>query len=254
MPWDPAQYLAFASERLRPALDLLARVPARSPERILDLGSGAGNVTQLLADRWPRASVLGVDSSPEMLARAASALPSASFLEADIATWEPRDPADLVFSNAVLHWLGDHRSLFPRLASWVRPGGHLAIQMPASFDHASHTAAREAAAEGPWSQLLDPDAGHAAVARPEDYVEWLSTCVRRLDLWETTYFHLLEGPDPVAEWFKGSLLVPYLAALPEQHRAPFFDAYRRRVRDAYPPRADGRTVMPMRRIFMVAEV
>ena len=254
MPWDPAQYLAFASERLRPAVDLIARIPLEAPRAIVDLGSGAGNVTKLLTERWPSASITCVDNSPEMLARAAHALPGASFVEADIASWEPTAKVDLLFSNAALHWLADHRALFPRLASWVTPGGCLAIQMPASFDFPSHTAAREAAEVGPWRTLLPPGVQRSGVDRPEDYVDWLGPCARRLDLWETTYFHVLEGTDPVAEWFKGTLLVPYLEALPQEHREPFLEAYRRRVRAAYPPRADGRTVMPMRRIFVVAEI
>lgn len=254
MPWNPADYLAFASERLRPALDLLGRVPLETAHRVVDLGSGAGNVTRLLAERFPGASLVGVDNSPEMLARARSTLPTASFVEADIASFEPTQKLDLVFSNAALHWLPNHGKLFPRLCSWLAPGGCLAVQMPASFRLPSHLAAHEAAAEEPWRQWLPPATGRAGVHELDDYYAWLAPRARRVDLWETTYLHVLEGEDPVTDWFRSTLLVPYLEALPEEQRPGFVAAYSRRVRAAYPRREDGRTLMPMRRIFVVAVV
>ena len=254
MPWDPSLYLAFASERLRPAVDLLSRISLESPRGIVDLGCGAGNVTRLLAERWPEAEITAMDSSPEMLARAAAVVPKARFAEADIATWSPPSPVDLVFSNASLHWLPAHRELFPRLASWVAPGGRLAVQMPASFALASHTAAYEAAAEGPWRESLRHSREQAGVHELEEYFAWLSPCVRALDLWETTYLHVLDGEDPVTEWFKSTLLLPFLDALPELEREPFLEAYRRRVKAAYPRQPSGKTLMPMRRLFIVAEL
>lgn len=253
MPWNPSAYLAFASERLRPALDLLARVPLERAARVADLGCGAGNVTRLLVERFPSAELTGVDSSPEMLARAKSALPGVRFVEADIASWQPDAPLDLIFSNAALHWLPEHARLFPRLCAWLAPGGCLAVQMPGSFQMPSHTAAREAALDGPWRGCLKPGEEHAGVCELRDYHAWLRPLVRSLDLWETTYLHVLEGDDPVTEWFSSTLLVPYLEALSEEHRAGFLAAYRRRVKAAYPRQGDGRTLMPMRRLFIVAE-
>lgn len=253
MPWDPSAYLAFASERLRPALDLLAQVPLERAARVADLGAGAGNVTRLLVERFPSAELTGVDNSPEMLARARSTLPGVRFVEADIASWQPDQPLDLVFSNAALHWLPEHAQLFPRLCAWLSPGGCLAVQMPASFQLPSHTALHEAALDGPWSAFLKFGT-QAGVHEVHDYYAWLSPLVRRVDLWETTYLHVLEGDDPVTEWFGSTLLVPYLEALPEEHQAGFLEAYRRRVQAAYPKRKDGRTLMPMRRLFIVAEV
>lgn len=253
MPWDPSLYLAFASERLRPAVDLISRIRLERARSVVDLGCGAGNVTRLLAERWPEAELTGVDSSPEMLARAAAIVPDARLVNADIAAWSPPASFDVVFSNAALHWLPDHRALFPRLAGWVSPGGYLAVQMPASFALPSHTAAYEAAEEGPWSERLRAVA-RAGVRELEDYFAYLSPRARAVDLWETTYLHVLEGDDPVTEWFKSTLLMPLLDALPEPEREPFLDAYRRRVRAAYPRQPSGQTLMRLRRLFVVAEL
>jgi trans-aconitate 2-methyltransferase len=227
-------------------------VPLGPAARVADLGSGAGNVTRLVAERFPSADLVGVDNSSEMLERARCALPSARFVDADIARWEPEAKLDLVFSNAALHWLPDHPSLLPRLCAWLAPGGCLAVQMPGSFRLPSHTAAYEAARSGPWSELLPPGAGRAGVLELEDYYRILRPHVAALDLWETTYVHVLEGDDPVSDFFRSTLLLPYLEALPEDHRAGFLQAYSARVRASHPKAPDGRTLLPVRRLFFVA--
>lgn len=252
MPWEPSRYLAFAKERLRPAMDLLAGIQLQAPASILDLGCGAGNVTKVLAERWPGARITGVDFSPAMLARARAALPAARFEQADLRKWAPPDPVDLVFSNAAFHWLEDHEDLFPQLASWVAPGGCLAVQMPHSQRQPSHRILFELAAESPWRELIRPRLRPHGVLDLEDYHRLLAPLVKRVDLWETTYLHVLEGPDPVAEWFRGSLLVPCLDALPAFYHEAFLDTYCQRVRLAYPPEADGRTLLRFRRMFLVA--
>lgn len=252
MPWDPKQYLNFEHERLRPAADLLARVPLGGADAIFDLGCGAGNVTRLLAERWPEAAITGVDSSAEMLARAQAALPAAAWIEADLRAWAPSEPADLVFSNAALHWLEDHAALFPRLAGWVKPGGRLAVQMPANFDHPSHRAVHEICRSEPWRARFKGLRDAAGVHSLAEYHGWLAPLAKHQDLWETTYLHVLEGEDPVLEWFKGSLLVPCLEALPEEFHEAFLEAYRLRVRAAYPKDPRGRTLMRFRRLFLIA--
>jgi len=250
--WHPAQYLAFAAPRLRPAQDLLARIGLAAPGLVYDLGCGAGNVTALIVARWPQATVVGVDSSPDMLARAAETLPQGRWLEADIATWAPERPADLIFSNAALHWLGDHQTLLPRLAAGLCPGGVLALQMPNNFAAPSHGAIAETAREGPWRARLEPLL-RPPLAPPRAYHELLAPHCRHLDLWETEYLHLLEGPDPVLAWVKGTALRPLLAALAAPERARFEAALSARLRRAYPAAADGRTPFPFRRLFIVAQ-
>lgn len=252
--WEPDLYLAYSGPRARPALDLLARIPAEAPARVHDLGCGAGNVTRLLSTRWPGARLVGIDSSAEMLLAAAAEMPEGTWIEADLGTWTPEEPADVLFSNAVLHWLGDHEELFPRLLGWLAPGGVLAVQMPANFDAPSHTGIAMTAREAPWRERLEPLLGPPPVAPPAEYYELLAPRCRTLDIWETTYLHVLEGEDAVLNWVKGTALRPLLAALDEADRPAFEAACAARLLKAYPPRPDGRTLFPFRRLFIVAGV
>ncbi|HSB25350.1 MAG TPA: methyltransferase domain-containing protein [Burkholderiaceae bacterium] len=252
MAWNPDQYLKFAAPRLRPAVDLLARVPLAAPRSIHDLGCGAGNVTRLLADRWPAAAVTGVDDSASMLAKAAQENPGITWVEQSVATWSAPEPADLIYSNAALHWLPDHGSLFPRLLQQLAPGGVLAVQMPRNFDAPSHRLIGDTVRSGPWHARLARMLGPSPVAEPAFYYDVLAPRVAQLDIWETEYLQVLEGADPVKEWTKGTWLKQFLDALPAAERAPFEADYAARLRVAYPPRGDGRTLFPFRRLFIVA--
>jgi len=250
--WDPAKYLEFAGHRLRPALDLLARVPTTSPTVVHDLGCGAGNVTRLLLERWPAAAITGVDGSAAMLAAARAGAPEVTWVQADIGTWRSPRAADVVFSNAALHWLDDHRALFPRLIDGLAPAGVLAVQMPRNHGAPSHTEMIAAAGAGPWRDRLRPALRARPVAEPALYYDILASRVSRLDIWETEYLHVLEGDNPVVEWTRGSALKPLLDALEDPERSGFLDEYSRRISRAYPPRSDGRTLFPFRRLFIVA--
>jgi trans-aconitate 2-methyltransferase len=250
--WDPAQYRKFAGQRLRPALDLVAAVPLDAPATIVDLGCGEGQVTRVLRERWPQAALTAVDDSAAMLTVAARELPEVDWRRGDIATWRPEAPVDLLLSNAALHWLPDHATLFPDLFRSVAPGGVLAVQMPRNFDQPSHTAIQATAAAGPWKAKLAPLVRTAPVAAPADYHGWLAGEASALDIWETTYLQVLEGDNPVAEWTKGTWLRPFLDALGPGEREAFEAAYRARVSVAYPKDAAGRTLFPFRRLFVVA--
>jgi trans-aconitate 2-methyltransferase len=252
MPWDPVQYLSFDSERLRPARDLLARVALKRPKDIVDLGCGPGHIAKLLKARWPSARVTGVDDSREMLARAAREAPELGWEQANLAKWHPHHPVDLIYANASLHWLDDHATLFPRLMSFLKPGGCLAVQMPRNHDRPSHLAAFEVVEQGPWRDRLEPLLRRQPVANPEAYLRWLTPLSTRLDFWQTDYLHLLEGVDPVAAWTQGSLLVPLLEALEEAEREAFLETYRARLRTACPADETGRTPFWFRRLFIVA--
>lgn len=256
MSWDPGQYLRYADHRLRPAVELLARVQLDAPDVVVDLGCGPGNVTDMLSQRWPGADVLAIDNSAEMLdqARQRGCSERVQWLEADGQTWEPDTPVDLVWANAALHWLDDHAELVPRLVSWLRPGGRLAVQMPRNFGEPSHTLAYETAQDPEWSETLEPLLRPHPVAEPASYHALLAPLTEHLDVWETVYFHGLDGQDAVFEWTRGSLLRPLLAAIDDDQRERFEERYRERLARAYPPREDGTTLFPFRRLFIVAAV
>jgi trans-aconitate 2-methyltransferase len=250
MPWNPQQYLSYGNERLRPALDLMGRINI-APQHIVDLGCGPGNVTALLRERWPDASVTGIDNSPEML-ESARKIDGVDWQLADAAAWQPERQYDLIFSNATLHWLDQHEALLPRLAQAVASGGVLAIQMPRNFTSASHTIAREVARSGPWRETLAPLLREAPVHRPAEYYRILAPHAKHLDIWETEYLHVLQGDNPVANWTRGSLLVPLVAALQSGEASAFEAEYTRRIKAAYPAETNGRILFPFRRIFVVA--
>jgi trans-aconitate 2-methyltransferase len=252
--WDPAKYLRFADERLRPALDLLARVPLSQPRHVIDLGCGVGNVTAILKSRFAHAEVLGIDGSPAMLARAQAAVPDCQFEQADIAAWQPPTAPDLIYSNAALHWLGGHELLFPRLLSFLAPGGVLAVQMPAMQDAPFRTMQKTIAAAGPWAPYLCDVVALRRILPLEQYWDLFRPHAAELDIWTTTYLHPLQGEDPVVEWAAGTSLRPFLDALPPALRVPFRQAYADAVRPHYPPRADGTTLLPFQRLFLVARI
>ncbi|MFO1315411.1 MAG: methyltransferase domain-containing protein [Burkholderiales bacterium] len=259
MSWDPAQYLRFEDQRLRPAVDLLARVALPAPRTVVDLGCGAGNVTALLAARWPDADIVGVDNSDAMLEQAraaAAARPRVRFETGDLATWAPAAPADLVYSNAALHWLPAHAQVFARAIAMVREGGALAVQMPDNFGAPSHTAIAELATSPRWRARLAPLVRAAPVARPADYYGWLAPHAATVDVWTTEYLQVLaksaSGEHPVAAWTKGTWLVPFMAALDAGAQREFLAEYDARLAHAYPPLPDGRVLFPFRRLFIVA--
>jgi trans-aconitate 2-methyltransferase len=250
--WDPAQYLRFADHRLRPALDLLAQVPLTAPAHVVDLGCGAGNITAILKQRFPAAAVMGIDGDAAMLRTARAKAPDCQFAQADFTQWAPGTPPDLIYSNAALQWVGGHDILFPRLLSLLAPGGVLAVQMPAMHDAPLRRLQYEVAAQGPWADRLAAHGSAPPILSVADYWDLLRPRVAALDLWETTYLHPLSGEDAVVEWAAGSSLRPFLAALEPTRQSAFRQAYAEALRPHYPRRPDGTTLLPFRRLFMIA--
>ncbi|MGW4321735.1 trans-aconitate 2-methyltransferase [Streptomyces sp. NPDC004684] len=261
--WDPAQYLRHAGHRARPFADLLARVPPPPTDapRIADLGCGPGNVTALLADRWPAAHITGYDNSPEMLDKAvvehAGPTPGGGrldFAHADVRTWTPPEQYDLIVSNATLQWVPGHAGRFADWVAALKPGGALAFQVPGNFAAPSHTIMRALAGSARWRDRLDGVLRHDdAVLGPGEYLERLTALGCAADVWETTYVHLLQGEDPVLDWVKGTGLRPVLTVLADDPgaRDAFLAEYRTALREAYPAGPHG-TPFPFRRIFAVA--
>ncbi|MBS0211218.1 MAG: methyltransferase domain-containing protein [Planctomycetes bacterium] len=254
MPWDPTIYGRFSSERARPFGDLLAQINVESPGTIVDLGCGAGALTQTLSERWPAAHVIGVDNSAEMLAAAQplSQRGRLEFVEADLATWKCATPIDLIVSNAALHWIDDHAALLARLTAVLAAGGTLAVQMPNNFRAPSHTILFDLVHEARWRERVAGVGLHADSVQPLAwYVERLHALGCVVNAWETTYMHVLRGPQPVLNWLRGTSLRPLLARLDEQEAAEFERELGRRLDQAYPPSGDV-TLFPFSRIFFSA--
>jgi trans-aconitate 2-methyltransferase len=259
--WDPVQYARYEDHRTRPLHDLLARIPElpRDAPRIADLGCGPGAPSALLAGRWPAAHITGYDNSDTMLARAAAharRTPDGAglgFAHADLATWRPTRPHDLIFPNAALQWWPDHPDAFPAYVDALVPGGTLAFQVPGNFDAPSHRLLHQLRNEPRWRDRLGAPSRHDVVRQPAEYVAALAPLGCEVDAWETTYQQILYGDDPVLEWTKGTALRPVLTRLADDPdaRDAFLADYAAALRRAYPPGPHG-TVFPFRRVFVVA--
>jgi len=250
--WRADAYRRFEAERTRPAADLLARVPPDARRSIVDLGCGPGNSTALLAERHPKAAIVGLDSSPNMLAAARARLPRADFRQGDIAEWS--DPsAELVFANAALQWVPDHIGVMRRLAAELPARGCLAVQMPDNEDEPSHALMREIAATARFrDKLADAAAARERIGGFAEYDDALSASCEEVDVWRTTYVHRLAGPDAIVAWLESTGLRPFLNPLDADERADFLALYRAGVARAYPARAGGGALLPFPRLFIVA--
>ena len=251
--WSARQYLKFEDERTRPPRDLLAQVPLAEARRVVDLGCGPGNSTELLIERFPQAEVIGLDSSADMLRQARERLPGRSFVQADLTAWQPEGPTDLLFANAVFQWVPDHSTILRRLLEALPQGGVLAVQMPDNVNEPAQELMREVAGRGPWAKKL-ASAGAARDVLPtqEEYYDLLRPVSQRLDLWHTIYIHPLDGADAIVEWFKGSALRPFLAPLDAEEQAAYLADYTAEVAKAYLRRHDGKALLRFPRLFIVA--
>jgi trans-aconitate 2-methyltransferase len=252
--WDPVQYARFASERARPFHDLLAQVTLAEVRNAADLGCGPGELTRTLAERWPSASVVGIDNSLEMLARARNHLLPGRlrFEEGDLSSWRSPVPLDLLVSNAALQWVGAHDRVLAGWAAMLAPGGVLAVQVPYRFHTLMQAALDVAAKDRRWvDRLRGVGLTRDAVHPLRWYVRCLQDQGLEVNAWRTTYFHQLTGDNPVLEWFKGTALRPLLALLTPEETPAFLDEAGARLREAYPPHK-GVTTLPFTRLFLVA--
>ncbi|MDM0114351.1 trans-aconitate 2-methyltransferase [Variovorax sp. J22R133] len=256
--WNPALYTRFEDERTRPARDLLARVALQSAALAVDLGCGPGNSTELLVERFPSAAVIGTDNSPSMLASARERLPEAKFPKvqfvlSDIGSGQPDTPPDLIYANAALQWVPDHRTLLPRLLNALAPGGVLAIQMPDNRDEPTHRLMREVAAEPTWAEAIgDYSKLRTELLGLDGYYDLLAPLAGSVDIWRTAYQHPMASPQAIVEWVRSTGLRPFIDPLTPPLRTSYLAEYERRIGDAYPQRADGQRLLAFPRLFIVA--
>jgi trans-aconitate 2-methyltransferase len=253
MAWSASQYVKFEDERTRPARDLLAQVPLEQVRHAVDLGCGPGNSTALIVERFGAEGVSGLDSDLNMLEAARKRMPGTSFVEADLATWHPSEPADLLFANAVFQWLPNHLDIFDRLMDGLAPGGVLAVQMPDNLTEPTHLLMEETAHAGPWKAAFEAKSVRRNPLPPAStYYSRLIAKAARVDICHTAYNHPMADAAAIVEWVKGTGLRPYLDHAGEDHRAAFLADYLGRVERAYPKMSDGRVLLRFPRIFMVA--
>jgi trans-aconitate 2-methyltransferase len=254
MSWSAAQYTKFEYERSRPVRDLLAHIPTGTVANAVDIGCGPGNSTELLQKRFPNATVIGLDSSADMIEAARKRLPGIRFDIDDIARWQGQgSPFNVILANAVLQWVPNHSALFPALLAKLAPGGSLAVQMPHTLEEPASRLMREIATDGPWAPKLASVASTRVIRHGADwYYRLLRTSGSAVDIWQTTYLHPLAGAGAVVEWFKGSGLRPYLGALDATEQSEFLARYEAAVAQAYPALPDGTLLLPFPRLFFIA--
>jgi trans-aconitate 2-methyltransferase len=254
LSWSAKQYVAFEDERTRPVRDLLSGLPPMDAGSVIDLGCGPGNSTEVLAQRYPQAHVAGIDSSPDMIAAARQRLPGVDFDLGKVEDLQLPGPFDVILANAVLQWLPDHATLLPKLLAKLAAKGALAVQMPDNLDSPAHRLMRETAAQGPWaSKLAGAAAARTALADMDWYYDLLRPLCRKVELWRTTYYHVLAGgATDMVEWFKGSGLRPFIQPLSDAERSAYLERYTAAIAAAYPTRADGAVLLPFPRVFMLA--
>ena len=251
--WSPGQYLKFADERTRAARDLLAQIPLQEPKLIYDLGCGPGNSTELLVAAYPKARVLGVDSSPEMLKKARAALPKVEFVEADLTTWQAPSDVDLLFSNATFQWVPNHREVLQKLLHGMKTGAALAVQMPDNLNEPSHMAMRDAALNASYTDKMHNAAkARDALLLPGNYYAALKPLCVQVDIWHTIYNHPLDGVAGIVEWLKGTGLRPFLEPLSAVEQQDYLARYATLLAKHYPVQADGKVLLRFPRLFMVA--
>jgi len=253
MAWDPAQYEKFKKERARPFFDLLAQLDDISPRTVVDLGCGTGELTAELAKKWPQAEVVGVDNSPEMIAKSTPfANPRLRFAIAEIEDWSPAAPVDLVFSNAAFHWLKNHEQQIERLAKCVATGGTLAFQAPNQYREPSHTIIQEVRNAPEWKPMVGSATFDGYLAEPQWYLDTLRAFGFTPRLWETIYYQVLDGENSALEWVKGTALRGLLAKLNTRLQERFLAQCAEKFNRAY-PKENGGTLFPYRRMFVVAK-
>ena len=251
--WDPQQYLQFQQDRLRPVFDLVRRIEHILPKTAVDLGCGPATSTRILGEQFVQAKITGLDNSQPMIDEARKNYPDAEYIVADANGWRPDDPVDLIFSNAVFHWLPDHQELLSGLAGALNAGGILAVQMPDNMAEPSHLAIKQVASSKRFDKLLQSRfSARNDVASAGHYYEWLKRDFTSVDIWRTSYAHILPGHSQIVDWMKGAALTPFLSVLDSSLQEEFLGDYLNVITNTYPVQNDGNVIFHFPRLFFVA--
>lgn len=246
--WDSNQYLKFEDQRNQPAIDLLNRLAGFQPEAIADLGCGPGNSTMLLKKTFPRAEILGIDSSEDMISKAQREHGEVNFIKNDIR--ELQGQYDLLFSNACLQWVPDHQTLFPFLLTHLKPGGIFAAQFPMNDSEPLYQLIYELAGEERWG-LKGVTLDYNGSLMPHEYFDLLSPLCKSVQIWETKYYHNLNNHQALIEWVKGTRIRPYLAHLSPLDGDAFEQELLKRVQMKYPIMDNGEVILHFNRFFIL---
>jgi trans-aconitate 2-methyltransferase len=251
--WQPTDYLKFGKERTQPSVDLVSRIALPDARRILDIGCGPGNSTAVLRSRWPKAELTGIDSSPEMIEKAKSDHASGKWVVADYRNWDAGETYDLVFSNATIHWIPDHERLFAKMFAMTSNGGAVAAQVPSVQDSAVHQAARRLSQTDEWREILAANESALTYHPATYYYQLLSKLSRQVELWHTTYYHIMESHEQIIEWYSSTGLKAYLSLIPgDEGKQRFKREVLEASAESYPALEDGKIMFPFKRLFMLA--
>lgn len=251
--WNPDQYLKFARERTQASIDLASRIALDHPAEVMDIGCGPGNSTRVLRERWPDAHFSGLDSSEDMISKAKADLPDVDWMQGDVTTYAFPKEYDVVFSNAAIQWMPDHKELIPKLYRIVKPGGALAVQVPADQESAIRRALLSVSSREKWTKYTSGCERLINYRTAEYYYDILTKLTKKFDLWETVYYHTLDSAEGVVEFYKGTAMRPFLGALPDEESKKEFEMeVFEGCKDSYEVRKDGKVLYPFRRVFFVA--
>lgn len=251
--WDSVQYQKYANERTQPAIDLLSRVQNRNPVRILDVGCGNGNSTEILFSRYPNADIIGIDSSENMIEAAKTRLPDVRFelLDASTELHTLGGDFDIIFANASLQWIPNHPEILAQLIDMLSDGGTLAVQMPDNHSADVHRIARELVSSSQWNDKLDKVRPFHNLT-PEEYFELLSDYCVYFDIWTTTYYHVMSTHSAILEWYKGAGIRPYIDELDSDNADKFENDVLEKITKAFPAQKNGKILLPFPRLFFTA--
>ncbi|HEX2919600.1 MAG TPA: methyltransferase domain-containing protein [Bacteroidales bacterium] len=252
--WNPAQYLKFDKERLQPSIDLVARIDYIDPAKIIDIGCGPGNSTQVLLNRWPGSKIVGADNSQAMIKRAKEDYPEQKWILFDAGIDLIDDKFDIVFSNATIQWIPDHGSLIQRFSEMLIDNGVLAVQLPLFFEMPLGRSISVISKNGKWSAATNDVDNLFTINDQSFYYDNLARYFRKIDIWTTDYYHVMDSQSSILAMIRSTGLKPYLERISDDNdKKSFEDHVMNGIKNDYPLQANGKVLFPFKRLFFIAK-